>query len=114
MRYSHLVSVFMVGIIAFTGCSGGGGGGETETSNETPTADAGIDKTVQVNRSVNIVGSGNDADGTIASYQWKKGSTVLANTASFDYTPTTAGIHTLTLTVTDNEGATDSDTMDVN
>lgn len=113
MRYSHLVGVFLVGIIALAGC-GGGGGGETETSNETPTADAGIDKTAQVNQSVNILGSGNDTDGTIVSYQWKKGSTVLADTASFDYTPTTTGIHTLTLTVTDNEGATDSDTMDVN
>ena len=112
MRYSHLaVGALVAGITIFNGCGGGGGG--TETSNQPPIADAGIDKSIQVNQTVNIVGIGSDADGTITSYQWKKGDALLANTASFDYTPTTTGIHTLTLTVTDNEGATDSDTMDV-
>ncbi len=114
MGYSHWAAgALMAGIMIFNGCGGGGGGGEAETLNQAPTADAGIDKSTQVNQTVNIVGSGSDADGTIAGYQWKNGSTVLANTASFDYTPTTAGIHTLTLAVTDNEGATDSDTMNV-
>lgn len=114
MGYSHwMMGAMITGMIMLNGC-GGGGGGESETSNQPPIADAGEDKNVQVKQTIRIVGSGSDADGTIASYQWKKGDAVLADTASFDYTPATAGIHTLTLTVTDNEGATDSDTMNVN
>ena len=75
-----------------------------------PTANAGDDTSVQVNQGIILNGGGNDEDGTITSYQWKEGSTILANTASFTYTPTTVGTHTLTLTVTDNDGdiATDS------
>jgi len=79
-----------------------------------PIADAGTNLSVQVNTTVNITGLGSDDDGTISTYSWKKGSTVLATTASFDYTPTVVGIDTLTLTVTDNDGATDTDTLDIN
>ena len=65
-------------------------------------------------KTIILTGSGSDSDGTIQSYQWKEGDTVLADTASFTYTaPDTAGVHTLTLTVTDNDGATDSDEMNV-
>ena len=81
--------------------------------NNLPVANAGADKSVQVNEAVSITGSGSDTDGTIASYEWKKGSTVLATTASFDYTPNTVGTDTLTLTVTDNDGATGTDSMTV-
>ncbi len=82
-------------------------------TNTPPTANAGSNKTVEVNTMVPITGSGTDTDGTIDSYEWKKGSIVLANTASFDYTPNTAGTDTLTLTVTDNDGVAASDSMNV-
>ena len=85
----------------------------TPPPNIPPKADAGSDKTVEVNHSVTITGSGTDSDGTIVSYEWKKGSTVLATTASFDYTPNTVGTDTLTLTVTDDDGATGSESMTV-
>lgn len=81
----------------------------TEISNLPPTADAGNDRTVLVNKKITITGSGSDSDGTISSFQWKKGDTVLSTNASFDYTPTSVGTDTLTLTVTDNKGATASD-----
>ena len=81
-------------------------------ANQAPTADAGSDKSVQTNQSITITGSGSDSDGSITSYQWKEGSTILSNAASFTYTaPSSAGTHTLTLTVTDDDGATGSDTM---
>ncbi len=80
-------------------------------SNQIPTADAGPDRTTVVNQTITITGSGSDPDGTITAYQWKEGNTVLASTASFNYTPTTVGDHTLTLTVTDDDGAVNSDTM---
>ncbi|RRS30245.1 MAG: hypothetical protein P794_07855 [Epsilonproteobacteria bacterium (ex Lamellibrachia satsuma)] len=82
-----------------------------ESSNQPPTADAGPDKTTQVNQSITITGSGTDTDGTIASYEWKEGTTILSNSDTFNYTPTTTGNHTLTLTVTDNDGAAGFDTM---
>jgi hypothetical protein len=78
-----------------------------------PTADAGADRSVQVNQTITLTGSGSDSDGTIASYEWREGSIVLAHTASFSYTPTTAGDHILTLVVTDNDGASASDTLTV-
>jgi len=73
--------------------------------NIAPTSNAGADTTVQVNQAVSITGSGSDSDGSITSYQWTKNGNVLANTASFNYTPATIGDHTLTLTVTDKPGS---------
>lgn len=86
---------------------------EVFTPNQAPTANAGGNKVTQVNNSITIIGSGTDSDGTISSYTWTKGPTVLANTAQFNYTPTQIGTDTLTLTVTDNDGDTAIDTMDV-
>jgi hypothetical protein len=87
--------------------------GEAPPSNIPPIADAGPDKTVQVNNTITISGSGSDSDGSIVAYQWIKQSTgqVLANTATFDFTPTGTRTKTLVLTVTDDDGATASDTM---
>lgn len=82
--------------------------------NIVPIANAGGNKSVQVNTSVTITGSGTDADGNIASYKWEKGGVIIATTASFDYMPTTVSTDTLTLTVTDNEGDSASDSMTVN
>ena len=86
----------------------------TPPSNVSPTADAGTDTSIEVNQPVTITGSGTDTDGTIVSYEWKKADgTVLADTASFIYTPDTVGTDTLILTVTDNEGATGTDSISV-
>ena len=107
----QLLTLSITSTLLFTGC--GGGGENTETPNQTPIASAGADITIPVNQTATIIGSGSDTDGTVISYQWKKGVTVLANTASFNYTPTAVGTNTLTLTVTDNDGATNNDTMNV-
>jgi len=87
--------------------------------NAAPTAAAGADVTAECtdcsvgSTSVSLDGSGSsDVDGTIASYEWSIGGSVVATGA----TPTVAlslGTHTVTLTVTDNDGATDSDEMTV-
>jgi hypothetical protein len=115
----HLISLtFSIIFLLFLNACGGGSSNNNEdtppTENIPPVANAGEDKIVYINNIVNIIGSGSDKDGTIVGYEWKEGSAILANTAAFDYTPATIGIHTLTLTVTDNDGATDSDTMNVN
>lgn len=83
----------------------------TPTGNKAPIANAGEDKSVVVKEYITITGSGSDVDGAIVSYQWTKDSSILSNQSSFIYSPTTEGIVTLTLTVTDNSGAKSSDIM---
>ncbi|MEZ8036617.1 glycosyl hydrolase family 18 protein [Vibrio crassostreae] len=95
-------------------------GGTTDPVNRKPTAAAGADQAVEGPASVSLDGSASkDSDGTIASYVWSQVSgtaVTLANAnaavASFDVVEV-AQQETLTfsLTVTDNEGATSTDTV---
>ncbi|CAM9899019.1 unnamed protein product, partial [Chrysoparadoxa australica] len=88
-----------------------------ESVNQDPTANAGVDQTLSDNdgtgsETVTLVGGGSDPDGTIAGYEWTEGATVLGNTAGIS--PSLAvGTHILTLTVTDDDGATASDDVTV-
>jgi len=85
-------------------------------SNRRPTADAGADQTIvdaDNNGSELVVLDGaasNDADGQIVSYLWTLDSAEIAVGAdpTVELSP---GRHTITLTVTDNEGMTDTDTV---
>ncbi len=79
--------------------------------NQSPIADAGLVKYTAFNQPLTITGTGFDSDGSIVSYQWTQGAVVLSNNATFDFTPTTLGEYILTLTVTDNNGATASDDL---
>lgn len=87
----------------------------TVEANQGPQADAGADQTASDgdgsgDQLVSLSGSGFDSDGTFVSYQWTEGATLLGETA--DITPLlSVGTHALTLTVTDNGGATASDTV---
>lgn len=89
----------------------------TVNANQAPTANAGTDQTVTDNdynggESVTLSGSGTDTDGTITAYEWKEGANFLGDTATI--TPDLAlGVHTITLTVTDNGGAMGSDEVTV-
>jgi hypothetical protein len=82
--------------------------------NQAPTADAGgnqADADADGNGSQGFTLDGRasaDADGTIASYVWREGSTVLGSGATLAVT-LGVGAHTVTLTVTDDDGATSSD-----
>src|SRR5207247_9656693 len=84
--------------------------------NQPPVANAGPDQTVSDTdgngtQSVTLNGSGSsDSDGTITSYVWKDGATQIAIGATPAVT-LGVGAHTITLTVTDDEGATASDTV---
>jgi hypothetical protein len=86
------------------------------TANQAPVAAAGTDQTVtDSNRNgtedVTLNGSASsDPDGSIVSYQWSEGGTAVATGA----TPTVSlavGVHTLTLLVTDDDSATDTDVV---
>ena len=85
-------------------------------ANQSPNANAGADQTV-----VDADGSGGeivtldgtasaDPDGSIATYSWAEGATVVAN-GSNPTADLAVGSHTITLTVTDNDGATATDTV---
>lgn len=89
-------------------------------ANTPPVANAGTDKTITLPTSaVALTGSGTDANGSIAAYAWTKTS----GPASFTFSnaaiasPTvsslTAGTYIFRLTVTDNQGATAYDEVQV-
>ncbi|XZE56600.1 Calx-beta domain-containing protein [Planctomycetaceae bacterium SH139] len=89
----------------------------TVVANQGPSADAGVDQSITDSdgdgfETVTLVGTGTDDDGSIVSYEWSDGANVIGTTASI--TPQLAvGTHTLTLTVTDNGGATETDAVSV-
>ena len=116
MKYFKFNTLLLLGAILFAGCGGGGGSssGTTPVANQAPTANAGADKSILTDEVVTITGTAVDTDGTILRYQWTNGSTILANTATFDFTKSTAGIYTLILTVTDDDNARATDSMDIN
>ncbi len=92
-----------------------GGEGSTTTTftveNMAPTAEFSVSCTD--NRcTVDASGSG-DADGSIASYEWSFGGTVSGNGATSIHDFALAGSFDITLTVTDNLGATHSKTTNV-
>ncbi|MFW6119022.1 MAG: PKD domain-containing protein [Planctomycetota bacterium] len=54
-----------------------------------------------------------DSDGSIASYQWDLGDGTTADTVSPQHTYEAAGTYQVTLTVTDDDGATESDSATI-
>jgi len=89
-------------------------------ANLPPTANAGLDKNITLpTNSVALTGTGTDPDGTIAAYLWRK----ISGPVSADITSTTTaattvtalitGVYKFELKVTDNSGATDTDTVQV-
>ncbi len=117
-----ILSVFLVSFIS--ACGGGGGGDSTPTpppANVAPTANAGADQAVDEETTVTLSGSGADSDGSISSYSWSQtagNAVTLSNVdtaaVTFD-APTLIAQTTLTfqLVVTDDDGATNSDTVDI-
>jgi len=88
-------------------------------ANAPPVADAGGDYQVTDSdgdgtETVILDGSNSfDPDGTIQAYEWKEGGVVLGSTATLER-GFSLGTHLVSLTVTDDNGATDGDTALVN
>lgn len=77
---------------------------------QTPIANAGADISVAIGETVQFDASqSNDPDGNIVSYEWSNGLSGINPTFVYD----TAGIYTITLTVTDDNGMQDSDSLSV-
>ncbi|MTI38890.1 tandem-95 repeat protein [Fulvivirga lutimaris] len=81
-------------------------------SNQSPTSNPGSDKSITLpTNTINLNGSGVDADGTIISYEWIKITSLTATLVNASSSALTVenmeeGTHVFGLTVTDNEGAT--------
>jgi len=120
-----LILIILALGISLSGCGGGGGGSpaavDPPPTNQAPTANAGPDQSADEGATVNLSAMGADSDGTIVSYSWQQesGTTVtitnadMAN-ASF-IAPMVAASEDLVfrVTVTDDDGATGSDTVSV-
>jgi hypothetical protein len=89
--------------------------------NQAPTADAGVDRTVNEGATVRLTGTGTDIDGTIEAYSWQQISglaVVITNADMADAFFTAPAVEvtqdlTFRLTVTDDDGATGSDTATI-
>lgn len=113
---STLIIATLAVLAACSGGSDGDSGNQTPT-NQSPSANAGADITVSEGDLVELMGSGTDSDGTISSYSWSQvsGTSITlssTNTAATSFTApaTNSSLQiTLRLTVTDDDGASDSD-----
>ncbi|MDQ6889683.1 MAG: T9SS type A sorting domain-containing protein, partial [Bacteroidota bacterium] len=89
-------------------------------TNMPPAANAGADKTITLPvNSATLAGSGNDADGTVVTYYWKKISgpalynIVNPGSPVTDVSGLVQGSYLFELTVTDNNGAKGKDTVSI-
>ncbi|MCU4676055.1 starch-binding protein [Catenovulum sp. 2E275] len=79
-------------------------------TNQAPVANAGADITITEGQSAQFDASAStDSDGSIVSYQWDNGLTGVQPTLVYD----TQGTYTVNLIVTDDQGATSTDTVTV-
>jgi len=89
-----------------------------DPTNQPPTANAGLDQSItdsDGNGSEEVAlngSSSSDSDGSIVNYIWTEGGNQIA-TGVNPVVTLTVGIHTITLTVTDDDGATGIDTLTV-
>jgi hypothetical protein len=76
-----------------------------------PTALAGIDRTIELFENIQITGSATAGDGSIVDYEWKEDGVLISGLQTFTYLGDSEGDFTLTLTVVDENGLSDTDDM---
>ncbi len=113
-RLKPLILVFLIPLF-LTACGGGGSGGDdSATTNRTPTAEANGPYTALTGEAIAFSSAGSsDSDGTIASAHWDFGDGSSSTSANPAHSYASAGSYTATLSVTDDDGATGSDTATV-
>jgi len=111
-RWFPLAILFTLAVTVPTGPAAAGG-------NHPPTAAAGLDQSVPVGTTVYLdAGGSSDPDGEITATEWSirapNGSTLVPSCEECTtptFTPDATGRWAVTVTVTDDDGATDSDTL---
>jgi len=84
----------------------------TQNGNQLPLANAGSDVSITIGSTATFTAAGSaDPDGSISSYQWTFGDGFTASGFSVTHPYSILGVYTVTLTVTDNLGATASDSL---
>ena len=82
--------------------------------NSLPIVDAGEDKEIILGQTLILNGSKSvDDDGEISKYKWKEGEKVLGTGVELSIDSLSIGSHTITLLVTDNDGAVNSDSVSI-
>ncbi len=82
-------------------------------TNQPPTVDAGANQTITQGDSLTLNATADDSDGSIEGYEWKEGGVVKGDSADLTLNNLSVGTHFFTITVTDDKGATASDTVKV-
>jgi hypothetical protein len=116
MDFSYKLFILFFTLVGLSAC-----GDSSEKTNSLPSANSGIDQTVIERSNITLNGTASDEDGEIASYHWSQISGPMVETSSADFATTTfiapsvdtEQVMTFELTVTDSEGATASDTVDI-
>lgn len=86
----------------------------TTSPNQPPIATAGLDQTAYVGDTVNFDGSQSyDQDGSIVKYEWDFGDGTTGTGDNVTHKYNSAGSYTTTLKVTDDDGATTTDTISI-
>jgi hypothetical protein len=107
--------LYNYGLFTFTTKASGGGGGDGggTTQNQKPIADLSAGEPYKGYANAEIIFDGSrssDPDGTITKWSWNFGDNTSGTGKTVTHTYLKAGTYTVTLTVTDNESATNFDT----
>lgn len=120
-KWLRLMPIIAFGLLAACGGSDGNPTTTPPPANEAPTASAGDDQSFDAHTEATLAGTGTDSDGTIATYSWTQtdGADVTledADAASATFTAPdidTTEVLSFELTVTDNDGATATDSVEI-
>ncbi len=111
-NFINFLLILLTTLLLLSGCSSDESEKDNSTTqNQSPIAQAGNQQTVEEGDSVYFDGTNSSDDTGITSYQWTNGNTILSNNSTFVISNLSIGIHTIILTVTDNDGATSTDTV---
>ena len=106
----------IISFVFLKGCGNSDGGDTMETEADSKAPDAQFTASTDQGSaplSVTFDGSPSTDDGTIATYAWDFGDGETGDAATITHTYTDAGTYTAQLTVTDDEGLSDSSSQDI-